>query len=89
MSKLFASRYIVDVEMASAYIVLRDSSKSEYFIDVKKENLSMQFKDWFKNVFSKGISQLTVIQYSNMEKDGEILHIVDKILTTTVTNKTF
>lgn len=70
----FASRYIVDVIIDEKYIKLKDSSQGIFYIDKDNKNIINQFKYWFKNVFSKGISgTLTVIEYEKYSLNNEII----------------
>ena len=77
----YKSRYIVDVIIENDYIQLVDSSHAEYFIDVKDKKLLDQFQKWFKETFLKGINQfLLVFKCHNVEHDGQIDVIIDKLI---------
>ena len=81
MSKYFVSRYIVDVSIEDAYISLKDSSGQNFYIDRKNTDVVDQFKNWFKTIFSQGISgTLTVLNFQKLEKDNEIYYEILKFV---------
>lgn len=80
----FRSCFIVNVDFypSKKEVILTDSMQNQYYIDVTCEEVYSQFKQWFKNVFTKGVSQtLTVLQYSMQDiSECEVKLTVDKIL---------
>lgn len=83
--KYFASRYIIDVGIEESFICLGDSTKNKFYIDKNDKTVINEFKNWFANIFVKGISgSLTILEYVKVEHDGQIDLLVKKILTTSV-----
>lgn len=89
MSKYFASRFIVDVDLIEnkdkkdSYIILRDQFHVNYYIDKNNDNAFKKFKLWLNNIFLKGVSgTLTVFEYSKHENSGELILLIENILTT-------
>lgn len=77
-AKHFASRYITDVTIEDSYVLLRDSSRGTYYIDVQNAEAISQFKTWLKDVFAKGVSgTLTVFEYSKHQIEGEIAYAIE------------
>ena len=63
--KRYKSRYIVNVDIFDdGFIYLYDSTNMFYVIEASNKSTVEQFKIWFKEIFSKGISHsLTVFSY--------------------------
>ena len=79
--KRFRSCFICGVEVHSSKIVLEDSGHQCFAID-KSDSLAMEsFAKWFKEFYLKGIPQvLTILEYSFVEKDGEQMCLVNKLI---------
>lgn len=81
MSKRYRSRYIVEVVAEKTYYELIDSSGERYYINKTDEFVVNEFRCWFRNIFIKGIPQyLTVLQYKQVEHDGQIDNIVEQFV---------
>lgn len=80
MNVKLKSRYITDVEIADRYIEIIDSQHLPYYID-KTSSAYEDFKNWFKNVFIRGIPQfLTVFEYKTVDvSDSEVKCVVTRI----------
>ena len=80
----FRSCFIIDVEVSKEHIILSDSIHNRYIIDAKNDEVMNQFKTWFKEVFSKAVSQtLTVFQYevvdvSECETEMQIVKFLNR-----------
>lgn len=74
----FHSCYIVDVIVAET-IILKDSSKIVFYVDPTEKEIIVQFKQWFKELFLKGIPQtLTVVEYEDRGEDPDVKKFVKK-----------
>lgn len=74
----FHSGYIVDVVVAET-IALKDSSRSIFYVDPKDKDIVLQFKQWMKNIFLKGIPQtLTVVEYEDRGEDPDMKKFIKK-----------
>ena len=68
MKKYYKSCFIVDVAIEEGTVILTDSSKNRYFMDIKVTEKVVNFKDWFRHVFIKGIAQtLTIFEYTSID----------------------
>lgn len=62
----FHSCFVVDVKCHGTTATLTDSSRGSWNIDLKNEDMTVQFKNWMEKIFLKGISQsLTVFEYED------------------------
>lgn len=81
MSKRIRSRYITEVVFENSYIELIDSNGASYYMDIAAAKENSSFKNWFNNIFSKGIpQQLVVFEYERKEHDGQIDLIITKFI---------
>lgn len=82
----FASRYIVDVVIDKQDIQLIDSGHNIYHVNADDAECVSQFKQWFGNVFCKGISgTLTLFEYNIIKLDEhESACVITKFLKTTI-----
>ena len=84
MKKRFWSCFVCGVEIDDKFVTLEDTARNQFFIDranASKETL-LEFKDWFNNVYMKGIPKtMTIIDYSIGENaDGEAVKLVNKLV---------
>lgn len=62
----FHSCFVVDVKCHGTTVTLTDSTRGLWNIDLKNEDMSIQFKNWMEKIFLKGIPQsLTVFEYED------------------------
>lgn len=84
MKKYYKSCFIVEVAIVENIVTLTDSSHNRYFMNIKDNNKITDFKNWFKNVFAKGIAQtLTIFEYelidlSQCETEIHIIKFLNK-----------
>lgn len=78
-AKKFRSCFIVDVSIEHDKVILTDSSRIRYIVNIANAELKSDFTIWFNTIFQKGIAQtLTIFAYEEKEiSECDIeLHII-------------
>lgn len=64
ITKSYHSCFLVDVKISPGFVILEDTGKNIYYVDRADQNAFMSFKEWFKQVFIKGIAQtISIFEY--------------------------
>lgn len=55
--KAFHSCFLTDVKITKEVVKIEDSYKNPYYVDASDKEAFESFKQWFKQVFMKGVAQ--------------------------------
>lgn len=82
--KMFASCFMTDVSISHDEIVIEDSIRRQFFIDLKNASKELvdNFKTWFSDVYMACVPQvLTIVDYSiKPNADGESCRYVNRLV---------